>query len=323
MQWKIDNIGTMMCVVPMILVLNTPTILLAASSPQAQEVRKGMSLTQAIILGAVEGLTEYLPVSSTGHLLVAEHLMGLGKAGSVSPEEAQQSKDAADAYAICIQAGAIAAVLWLYFGRIRQMAQGLFGKDKDGLRMVVNLMAAFIPAAFLGLLLNKMIKAHLFGMWPVIAAWFAGGLVILALPYLKTENREQVNAEKSLDQLRVRTALVIGFAQCIAMWPGVSRSLVTILGGVLVGLSLPAAVEFSFLLGLITLGAATVFDAVKHGETMLQAYDGFSLLVGLITAFIFAVLSMKWMVAYLNRHGLSIFGHYRIAAALVAAVLFL
>jgi undecaprenyl-diphosphatase len=116
-------------------------------------------------------------------------------------------------------------------------------------------------------------------------------------------------------------ALVIGLVQCIAMWPGVSRSLVTILGGALVGLSLSAAVEFSFLLGLLTLGAATCYDAIKHGHVMLQTYDGLSLLVGLIAAFIFAVFSMKWMVAYLNRHGLSIFGYYRIMAAIVAIVL--
>lgn len=185
--------GAITCAVFFFLFLNTPPIILAGGSPQKQEIRKGMSLTQAVILGAVEGLTEYLPVSSTGHLLVAEHLMGLGKADSVSPGEAQQSKDAADAYAICIQFGAIAAVLWLYFGRMRQMFQGILGRNEEGLRMVVNLMAAFMPAAVVGLLLNKMIKAHLFGMWPVIAAWFAGGLVILALPHLKAKNRERVN----------------------------------------------------------------------------------------------------------------------------------
>ncbi len=313
--------GTMMCGVLLVLFLSTPAVLFAEGAAKVQEVRKEMSLTQAVILGAIEGLTEYLPVSSTGHLLVAEHLMGLGKAGSASPEEAQQSKDAADAYAICIQAGAIAAVFWLYFGRIRQMGQGIFGRDKEGLRMVVNLIAAFVPAAVIGLLLNKTIKAHLFGMWPVIAAWFAGGLVILAVPHPKEENREQPNAKKSLDQLRVRMALVIGLVQCIAMWPGVSRSLVTILGGASVGLSLSAAVEFSFLLGLLTLGAATCYDAIEHGHVMLQTYDGLSLLVGLIAAFIFAVFSMKWMVAYLNRHGLSIFGYYRIMAAIVAIVL--
>lgn len=323
MRWKIGDIGTMMCAVLTLLVLSGPAILPAEASSRVREGRTGMSLTQAVILGAVEGLTEYLPVSSTGHLLVAEHLMGLGKAGSASAEDARQSKDAADAYAICIQAGAIAAVFWLYFGRIRQMCRGIFGRDKEGLRMLVNLMAAFIPAAVIGLLLNGMIKAYLFGMWPVVAASFAGGLVILALPRLRTENREQAYAGKSLDQLRVGMALVIGLAQCIAMWPGVSRSLVTILGGALVGLSLPAAVEFSFLLGLVTLSAATCYDAVKHGHIMLQAYDGLSLLVGLIVAFAFAVISVKWMVAYLNRHGLSIFGYYRIAAAIVAFVLFL
>jgi undecaprenyl-diphosphatase len=109
---------------------------------------------------------------------------------------------------------------------------------------------------------------------------------------------------------------VIGMAQCIAMWPGVSRSLVTIVGGVMVGLSLPAAVEFSFLLGVVTLGAATSYDAIKHGQVMLQTFDNLSLIVGLIVALVSAALSVKWMVAYLNRHGLELFGYYRVALAL-------
>ena len=116
-------------------------------------------------------------------------------------------------------------------------------------------------------------------------------------------------------------ALIIGFAQCIAMWPGVSRSLATIVGGLLVGLSLSAAVEFSFLLGLITLGAATAYDALKHGQVMLQTFDAASLAVGVVFAFVAALLSVKWMVGYLNRHGLAIFGYYRVALALVAGSL--
>jgi len=116
-------------------------------------------------------------------------------------------------------------------------------------------------------------------------------------------------------------ALVIGFAQCIAMWPGVSRSLVTIVGGVLVGLGLPAAVEFSFLLGVITLGAATAYDGLKHGQAMLQTFTPQSLAIGLFFAFVSAVISVKWMVAYLNRHGLEIFGYYRVGIAVVTAIL--
>ena len=126
-----------------------------------------------------------------------------------------------------------------------------------------------------------------------------------------------MRAGQSLEALSWKMALIIGFAQCIAMWPGVSRSLVTIVGGVLVGLSLPAAVEFSFLLGVVTLGAATGYDALKHGHIMVQTFSPLPIAVGLLFAFLAAVLSVKWMVGYLNRHGLALFGYYRVGLALV------
>jgi undecaprenyl-diphosphatase len=279
-----------------------------------------MTVGQAIVLGIVEGLTEYLPVSSTGHLLLAERLMGLGHSGSGSIEEDQRRKAAADAYAICIQAGAIIAVLGLYLGRVKQMLLGLVGKDPQGGRLLVNIVAGFMPAAVIGLLFNKAIKALLFGIWPVVIAWFVGGVVILAVSWQRRKAGRSLHGGHLLDDLTWRMALLIGFAQCIAMWPGVSRSLVTIVGGVMVGLSLPAAVEYSFLLGLLTLGAATGYDALQHGQLMVQTFNALPILVGLLFAFISAVISVKWMVAYLNRHGLTIFGYYRVAIALVTAV---
>jgi undecaprenyl-diphosphatase len=132
-------------------------------------------------------------------------------------------------------------------------------------------------------------------------------------------NRGPLHEGLSLEELTWRMALVIGFAQCIAMWPGVSRSLVTIVGGVIMGLSLSAAVEYSFLLGVVTLGAATAYDALKQGTVMMQTFEAMPIAVGLLFAFISAVVSVKWMVSYLNRHGLAVFGHYRIAIALVTA----
>ena len=212
-----------------------------------------MTVAQAMILGVVEGLTEYLPVSSTGHLLLAERLMGIGDSQSASAEEQQRTKDATDAYTICIQAGAIIAVLGLYFRRVRQMLRGLVGRDPAGNRLLVNVVAGFVPAAVIGLLFNKIIKAYLFGLWPVVAAWFVGGVAILAVSWHKRNHRGPVHEGLSLEELTWRMALIIGFAQCIAMWPGVSRSLVTIVGGLMVGLSLSAAVEYSFLLGVVTL----------------------------------------------------------------------
>jgi undecaprenyl-diphosphatase len=280
-----------------------------------------MTLGQAVVLGVVEGLTEYLPVSSTGHLLLAERIMGIGDSASATAEQKQRTKEAVDAYTICIQAGAIIAVLGLYFRRVKQMVLGLTGKDLAGRQMLVNVAAGFLPAAVIGLLLNKVIKAHLFGPWPVVAAWLAGGLAILVVGWWRRRNNRPGSRSLVLDDLTWRMALIIGFAQCIAMWPGVSRSLVTIVGGLLVGLSLTAAVEFSFLLGVVTLGAATAYDALKHGQIMLQTFDSLSLAIGLILAFISAVLSVKWMVSYLNRHGLEVFGYYRVALALVASLL--
>jgi undecaprenyl-diphosphatase len=282
--------------------------------------RSAMTAVQAAVLGVVEGLTEYLPVSSTGHLLLAERLMGIGESESASADERQRLKEAADAYTICIQAGAIIAVLGLYFRRVKQMLLGLAGRDPDGRRMLANVAAGFFPAAVIGLLLNKSIKAYLFGMWPVVAAWFVGGAAILAVSWRNRSNHAQDRTGSPLEDMTWRMALWIGFAQCIAMWPGVSRSLVTIVGGLLVGLSLPAAVEYSILLGVVTLGAATAYDALKHGQVLLQTFDAVPIVVGLLFAFISAVVSVKWMVSYLNRHGLAVFGYYRVALALVTAV---
>jgi len=267
---------------------------------------------QALILGLVEGLTEYLPVSSTGHLLLAQRLMGI------------DSSTASDAFAICIQAGAILAVLGIYRQRVAQMVMGAVGRNEAGQRLLINLLSAFVPAAVLGLLLEKPIKKYLFGgdewgLWPVVAAWFAGGMAILVVSLARRRRGTSPTTGFDLEQLTVRMALIVGLAQCIAMWPGVSRSLITIVGGVLVGLSLPAAVELSFLLGVITLTAATAYDALKHGPEMLATYGATPLLIGFSAAWLSAVLAVKWMVGYLKSHGMEIFGWYRVALAFVVA----
>ena len=267
---------------------------------------------QALILGLVEGLTEYLPVSSTGHLLLAQRLMGI------------YSSTASDAFAICIQAGAILAVLGIYRQRVAQMVMGAVGRNEAGQRLLINLLSAFVPAAVLGLLLEKPIKKYLFGgdewgLWPVVAAWFAGGMAILVVSLARRRRGTSPTTGFDLEHLTVRMALIVGLAQCIAMWPGVSRSLITIVEGVLVGLSLPAAVELSFLLGVITLTAATAYDALKHGPEMLATYGATPLLIGFGAAWLSAVLAVKWMVGYLKSHGMEIFGWYRVALAFVVA----
>ena len=283
----------------------------------------GMSLSQAAILGLVEGLTEYLPVSSTGHLLLAQRVMGIGESPSVLPIEKERRKNAANAYVICIQAGAIIAVLWLYLKHVGQIVMGFLGKDRAGFRMGLNLITGFLPAAAIGLLCYDLIKTYLFGLWPIVAAWLTGGLAILAVARHQKSDRWETREGKGLADMDLKMALIIGVAQCVAMWPGMSRSLVTILGGMAVGLSMSAAVEFSFLLGVVTLGAATLFDALKHGPVMIETFSFLSLTLGFIFAFLSAIVSINWMVSYLNRHGLAIFGYYRLVLAITVALLLL
>jgi undecaprenyl-diphosphatase len=265
-----------------------------------------VEIWQALILGLVEGLTEFLPVSSTGHLLVVQRLLGI------------PSSEAANAYAIVIQAGAIAAVLGLYRRRLAQMALGLAGREPAGARMILALGVAFLPAAVAGLAFDEAIERYLFGSWPVVAAWALGGVVLLVLgPRLRARQGSE------LETITWRIALAVGLAQCAALWPGVSRSLATILGGLAVGLSLAAAVEFSFLLGVLTLSAATAYKLLDSGRAMLDAYGPAELVVGFAVAWLSAVVAVKWMLAWLNQRGLTIFGWWRLAAAAVVAGLLL
>jgi undecaprenyl-diphosphatase len=272
--------------------------------------RSAMSIPQAIILGIVEGITEYLPVSSTGHLNVTQSLLGLW----ATPEE----KSASDAYAICIQAGAIIAVFLIFFARIRKMVRGIVGQDREGLRLFGNVVVAFIPAALIGLVLEESIKKYLYGIWPVVGAWLVGGVFILA--FMTRKRGQEGNA---MEGLTWRTALLIGLAQVLSLWPGVSRSLVTIAGGLFVGLSVPAAVEFSFLLGLVTLGAATIYEGVKLGHLIVSSFGWASPLIGLLAAAVSAFIAVRWMIGYLQTRSLAIFGWYRIAIGVLVAALVL
>jgi undecaprenyl-diphosphatase len=265
-----------------------------------------MDALDALVLGVVEGLTEYLPVSSTGHLLVTQRLLGL------------PDTPATRGFAICIQGGAIAAILLLYGRRVAQAARGLFGADEAGRRLLLALVAAFLPAAVIGFLFDDAIEERLFGPWPIAIAWIAGGLVILW-----HARRPPRPGGQPLEGLTVGGAALIGLAQCIAMWPGVSRSLATILAGLGVGLTLAAAVEFSFLLGLLTLGAATVWKALDTGPAMVSELGWPALLIGFVSAAVTAALAVRWMVAWLAGHGLALFAWWRLLAggALVAALL--
>jgi undecaprenyl-diphosphatase len=265
-----------------------------------------MEIWQALILGIVEGITEYLPVSSTGHLLVAQRLLGI------------EATAAANAYAIAIQAGAIVAVIGLYWSRCMQIVRGVIGRDAAGLALTGRLIVAFLPAAVLGLLFDDAIETRLFGPWPIVAAWTLGGILILALP-----RRFMQGGERDMLSMTWTAALVIGVAQCAALWPGTSRSLATILGGLVAGLTLASAVEFSFLLGLLTLGAATSYKALDEGAAMLSEFGAGAIAAGFVAAWISAVLAVRWMVGWLQSRGMRLFGWWRLAAALGVMLLIL
>ncbi len=265
-----------------------------------------LTILQAIILGLVEGLTEYLPVSSTGHLLVTNELLGLN--------ETEVSTEAINTYAICIQVGAIVAVLFLYWERIRQMLDGLLGKSDEGRQILVAVLIAFTFTAVVGLSTEDFVMDNLFGVGPIAGAWIVGGIVILALS--RTGWFDQAGVE--LGSLTWKNAIVIGLIQALAVWPGVSRSMVTIIGAVLVGLSLRAAVEFSFLLGLLTLTAATAWAGLGGGAELIDTFGVTTPLIGLVVAFVSAMAAVKWMVAWLNDKGFEVFGWYRIAVGIIA-----
>ncbi len=280
-----------------------------------------MTIWQAIILGIVEGLTEYLPISSTGHLILTAALLRLNDA---------ETKHAVDAFLIVIQGGAILAVLGLYRKRVAQMIAGLAGRDAVGRRLAVNLVVAFLPAAVLGPLLNDAIETRLFHPVPVVAALAVGGVVMIVLgPWQRrffhdADGGNDGHSFVDLEQLSWRRALLIGLMQCLAMWPGTSRSMVTIVGGMVVGMRGRQAAEFSFLLGLPTLGGACVYrigKSVIGGEaSMFATFGWLTITAGLAAATISAALAIKWLVSWLSRHGLAIFGWYRLVIAAVYAV---
>ncbi len=272
-------------------------------------ITENLGLWEAVILGIVEGFTEFLPISSTGHLLAAKEFLDLG--------QTEITEEAIDSYIISIQIGAIFAVAVLYRNRLHQMMQGLRGNSPEGRQILTSLVIAFIPTALIGYLTSDFVKDELYGLSPVAAAWIVGGICILVV------QKKQLfqNQGSSLEGLSFFQAGIIGLVQALAIWPGVSRSLVTILAAVFIGLSLKAAVEFSFLLGLVTLAAATVYEMSTDGSEIIDNFGYLSPAVGLVVAFVSAIISVRWMVDWLEKRSFNIFGYYRIIIGLVAFLL--
>jgi undecaprenyl-diphosphatase len=258
-------------------------------------------LLNAIVLGLVEGLTEFLPISSTGHLIVAASLLDF-------------VGDRAKVFEIAIQSGAMLAVVWEYRARFGHAIAGLAG-DPAARRFALNLVVAFVPAAALGFLLGKHIKAVLFHPVPVAIAFVAGALVILW-----AERRQKLRPDTvrvaDVDAMSWQDALKVGIAQAFALIPGTSRSGATIIGGMLFGLSRKAATEFSFFLAVPTLVAAGVYSLWKE-RALLSASDLPFFAVGFAVSFVSALLCIRWLIRYVSRHDFVPFAWYRIAFGLV------
>ena len=255
-------------------------------------------LLNAAILGIVEGITEYLPISSTGHLVLAAHLLSF-------------QGEKAETFEIFIQLGAILAVVILYFNRFRALlnfrAPGSFG----GISGLAKLGLATLPAAVAGLLFHKAIKAHLFAPAPVAGALIAGGVVLLLF-----ERRLGPRTIERIEDISYREALLTGVFQCCALWPGVSRSGSMIVGGMLLGMSRVAAAEFSFLAAVPIMALATVYDLYKS-RGLLSSADIPMFAVGFFVAFITAVIAIRFFLDLLRRYSLAPYGAYRIALGII------
>jgi undecaprenyl-diphosphatase len=249
-----------------------------------------MTLFDALILGALEGITEFLPISSTGHLILASHLLGL------------EQTNAHQAFEVSIQLGSILAVLFLYAKRLLQ--------DKT---LWLKIAVAFLPAGVLGFLFYKQIKT-LFAVETVSIMLIAGGIVFLIFEYLRRD--KPIDAGKDISELSFKEAFTIGVFQSLSMIPGTSRSGATLIGGLIMGLSRKSAAEFSFLLAIPTMIIATAYDLLKHRNEMVVD-DYFMLSVAFITAFVFALATVKLFVTFVSRHTFTPFAIYRIVVGII------
>ena len=249
-------------------------------------------ILHALILGIVEGFTEFLPISSTGHLILAGQLLDF-------------NGEKAKVFMIAIQLAAIFAVVWEYRAKLTHVATTLT-TDRTSQRLAVNLAAGFLPAAVLGFLFYKEIKGYLFNPIVVASALVIGGLLILW-----AERRKHVVSTPTVDDLNWRRALAVGFAQALAMVPGTSRSGATIIGGLFLGLSRKAAAEFSFFLAIPTMFAATAYDLYKNWQ-LFDAGDIPLFAIGGVASFASALLAVRTLIKFVSRHDYTVFAWYRI-----------
>jgi undecaprenyl-diphosphatase len=255
-------------------------------------------LIKAAVMGIVEGLTEFLPISSTGHLILTGSLLGM-------------TDERDKVFEVAIQTGAIFAVILVYWQKIRATLCGL-GKDAQANRLFANVLIAFVPAVVLGLLFGKTIKAHLFNPLVVASTFIIGGIIIWVVERRPQATNPDAGRIQQADDLTALDALKVGLMQCLAMVPGTSRSGATIIGGMMLGLSRKAATDFSFFLALPTLIGAGAYDLYKNRALMTLDYlPVFG--VGLFFSFISAYFCVRWLLKYISTHTFTVFAWYRIA----------
>ncbi|MBK8258668.1 MAG: undecaprenyl-diphosphate phosphatase [Polyangiaceae bacterium] len=262
-----------------------------------------MNWLDAVLMGIIEGLTEFLPVSSTGHLILLGDRLG-------------QNSPAAKTLEIVIQLGAVLAVCVYYRERLARLIKGLIARDPAALRLTFALGLAFVPAAVIGLLTHKAIKELLFHPAPVAGALIVGGVLMIAVDVGR--KRRGKPGDDGLEQVSLKRALAIGIGQCLSLWPGSSRSMTTIVAAEISGLTPSTAADFSFLLAIPTLGAATVYDLVKNYKTLASTPGALNALaIGLVVSFVVALAVIAAFLRYLKRFGLAPFGVYRIALGVI------
>lgn len=256
-----------------------------------------VNLFYATILGIVEGLTEFLPVSSTGHLIVVSDFLGFGKSAS------------ADTFVIAIQTGAILAVCWYYRDRILSILMGI-KHDNQQQRLVINTLVAFFPAAVMGFLIAGFLKQYLFNPVSVATALILGGVLILCVEHWNLKRKAKPRV-REMDDMTWLDALKVGCAQCFAMIPGTSRSGATIIGGLLVGLSRKAATEFSFFLSIPTILGATTYELWRSHDLLVMD-NAPAFLVGTVVSFLSALIVVHWLIRFVSSHDFRVLGWYRI-----------
>lgn len=263
-----------------------------------------LELLKALFLGLIEGLTEFLPISSTGHLILFGHLIDF-------------QSDSGRAFEVIIQLGAILAVCWLYRQKIVDLLKGFFSGDMHARRFAVNVFLAFLPAVVIGIFAVDFIKQVLFSPLVVACALIIGGLIIFAV-----EAKEFKPKTVEATDITFKQAILVGFAQCLAMIPGTSRSGATIIGGMLSGLSRKAATEFSFFLAMPTMLGAATYDLIRNAS-VLSSDNMMNIAAGFAAAFIAALLVVKALVKFVEKHTLRVFAWYRVILGVILLIVFL